>query len=145
MKKIIFAILFSLIAITTVKSQWVDDSFAIGDTSATITCSNAKAIYFIFADSSASGTDSMFIGISRANTVSGTTLKASISLHAMNQTTVTTFVASPIIPGDATTVAYVWYPAYSGFDVDFSGTIFVARLNVNAYAPRTRWSYRIVN
>lgn len=117
--------------------------FTAGDTTATFNVSNARAVFFTIKDSSMSGTDS--VGIWLKYTVSGSVYMYSIiSVHLLATTTTTTFIASSLlIPGDATTATWVWYPGgVSGTEATYTGSFYVARLNgVNAstpYTPKTR-------
>lgn len=130
--------------ISTTPNNWIEDSFSAGDTTATITgLSHASVFYFLAADSTMTGTDSLWLGI-QVTLDNGRILKAPIAVHNLFTTTITTYVTPPIIPGAGLTACFVWYPANVG-GAKFSGSLHVARLNVNdnvtPYLPVTRWAY----
>jgi hypothetical protein len=121
--------------------NWTEFDFGAGDTTVTYDVAHAEIIYFVYRDSSLTGTDTLWIGVT--NTLSnGLVLDAPVKVQNMNQTTSTTFLSgSALIPGNNTTTIYAITPvAYS--QSKFTGTIKVARLNVNdnitPYVPKGR-------
>jgi len=129
----------------TTPTNWTEDAFSAGDTTGTFDVNHAAALYLMARDSSMTGTDSLWLGI-QVTLNNGLILKAAIAVHNLATTTITTYITNPLIPGDNTTVCYVWYPTNTG-NGKFTGTMFLARLNgVNAatpYTPVTRiaWAY----
>lgn len=127
-----------------------EETFSAGDTTVTWAVNDATALFFTLKDSAMTGTDSIYIGL-RYVLSNGMELNSTISLHDLSQTTTSTFVASNIvIPGDAGTKTFVWYPGgVSGSVTTYSGSIRISRLNgVNAstpYTPNTRMVFRYTN
>ena len=122
-------------------SNWTEFDFGSGDTTTTYSVEHASIIYFIYRDSSLTGTDTLWIGIT--NTLSnGLVLDAAVKVQALNQTTSTTFLSgAALIPGNNTTTAYAITPVVYN-TTKFTGTIKVTRLNVNdnitPYLPKGR-------
>lgn len=125
-----------------VTTNWTEFSFSAGDTTESFDVNHAKTVYIIFRDSSITGTDSLWLG-TQVTLSNGILLKAAISVHSLAQTTITTYVSNPVIPGDNSTVGYAFNPI--NVATTFTGTIFISRLNgVNSttpYAAVTRGAY----
>lgn len=125
-------------------SNWTEGDFGSGDTTATFEVSHAKIVYFVYGDSSMSGVDTVWFGIT--NTLSnGLVIDCAVKLQAMNQTTSTTFLSGAVlIPGDNTKTIYTFIPT-TGSQETFTGTIKIARLNVNdnvtPYLPKGRFIF----
>lgn len=146
MKKLVIASLILIAGFVFAQSAgpWHTGSFAAGDTTETITIDDAKVIYFVFTDSSLAGTDSLKI-LWEAPTNTTVIQYAPFALHEMDQTTSTTDVSSALlIPGDATTQAYAFFPRSS--DQTITGTFLIARINyydhVTPYVNKTRFAWR---
>lgn len=122
-------------------ANWTEFDFGAGDTTTTYDVQHASAIYLIYRDTSMTGTDTLWIGIT--NTLSnGLVLDAAVKVQAMNQTTSTTFLSgAALIPGDNTTTAYIITPVVYN-TTKLTATIKIARLNrndnVTPYLPTGR-------
>jgi hypothetical protein len=126
------------------KGSWTTGSFGAGDTTETITITNAKIFYLVITDSAISGTDTLHLSW-KVPTNTTAFQYSTFALHEMDQTTRTTDVSTALlIPGDATTQGYMYVPLVS--DVTFSGTLYLRRLNTRTgeavYAAVTRFAYK---
>jgi hypothetical protein len=140
MKKLIIA-LFLIIASYAQAQE--TGFFAAGDTTETYDVANASVVYFSFKDSAMTGTDSLKIFVQSVS--GGVTFYSLVGVHALSQTTSTTNV-SLLIPGASAGETYAFYPASgNGGTATFTGTFFIARLNVNdnitPYLPKTRYKF----
>ena len=141
MKKLLLALFILVTFVTVSKSQFTEYTFSSGDTTFTASFKDAKAVFITIRDSSISGTDSIYVGLKQV--YNGITFLSTVSVHLLETTTTTTFIASNLlIPGDNTTKTYVWYPGNNTAEIGFTGQLFVRRLNVNdnttPYLPKTR-------
>lgn len=141
MKNTIIALFLLCSLVFVSQAQFTEYTFSSGDTTFTASVKDARAVHFTIRDSSITGTDSIYIGLKTV--YNGITFLSTVSLHLLETTTTTTFVASNlVIPGDNTTKTYVWYPGNNSSAIPFTGSFFIRRLNVNdnstPYVPKTR-------
>jgi len=129
--------------LTTTPTNWIEDSFSPGDTTGTADVNHASVVYFMFRDSALTGTDTFWIGV-QVTLNNGIIIKGAVTVHNMATTTITTYITFPIVPGNNSTAIYAFNPTSVG-GTKFTGTLFVARTNVNdnvtPYLPVTRWAY----
>lgn len=131
--------------VMTTPTNWTEDSFSPGDTTGTYGVNHASVVYLLYADSTLTGTDTIWVGV-QVTLDNGRVLKAPVSLHNAFTTTATTYVTFPIIPGAGLTALFSWNPTNVG-GTKFTGTMFIARTNVNdnvtPFLPvgRFAWAY----
>jgi hypothetical protein len=135
---------FELPAFLTDPTNWTEYTFSPGDTTTTFSVNHASIVYFMIADSSLTGTDTVWIGI-QVTLDNGRILKAPVAVHNVATTTQTTYVAPPlIIAGNGATAVFAFNPLSIG-GAKFTGIFFLARTNVNdnvtPYLPRTRLAF----
>lgn len=141
--KNIIRILFALFLFAGVaNAQWTTYTFSAGDTTTTFPVNNATTVYFVVADSSMSGTDTLSISFQSPSATTNK-LYSLVAVHDLAQTTLTTNV-TVVSPGDATTRTYVITAAMWGGPI--TGTFFIRRLNTRTgeavYAPKTRLAFK---
>lgn len=141
MKKLFLALLVIFAFAGSVNSQTTEYTMSAGDTTFTAPFVNASAVFITVRDSSISGTDTL--SVSLKYTYNGIVFLSTVSLHLLETTTTTTFIASSLVsPGDNTTKTYVFYPGNNAINCKYTGELFIRRLNTRTgeavYAAKTR-------
>lgn len=141
MKKLLLALLFIFAFAGSATSQTTEYTMSAGDTTFVAPFVNASAVYVTIRDSSISGQDT--ISAQLMYRYNGLVFLSTVSMHLLETTTTTTFIASNLLsPGDNTTKTYVFYPGNNAINCKYTGELFIRRLNTRTgeavYAAKTR-------